>query len=53
MSPQVPLTISIINNELNKKFGVKNRKKAQTDVKNKLDFSYKKGGSITLKDESK
>ena len=48
--PQKPLTINIINNEITKSFGSKNRKRdIKTYLKKSLNYSYKKGGATTLK----
>ena len=49
-SLQKPLTIDIINNEITKSFGPKNRKRDIKEyLKKSLNYSYKKGGAITLK----
>ena len=51
--PQLPLTISNINEELSRNFGVKNRKREIKDyIKTNLNYSYKRGGSTTFKGES-
>ena len=48
--PQKPLTIDIINNEITKSFGYKNRKKdIKAYLKKSLNYSYKKEGVTTLK----
>ena len=48
--PQKPLTIDIINNEITKSFGAKNRKRdIKSYLKKSLNYSYKKGGATTFK----
>ena len=48
--PQKPLTIDIINNEITKSFGSKNRKRdIKAYLKKSLNYSNKKGGATTLK----
>ena len=42
--PQKPLTIDMINNEITKSFGAKNRKRdIKAYLKKSLNYSYKKG----------
>ena len=51
--PHLPLTISNINEELSRNFGVKNRKSKNKQLyKTNLNYSYKSGGSTTFKGRS-
>ena len=48
--PQIPLTIWKLNDQLNAKFELKDRKRdIKLFLKNLLNYSYKKGGSTTIK----
>ena len=47
---QKPLTTDIINNEITKSFGSKNRKRdIKAYLKKSLNYSYKKGRATTFK----
>ena len=51
--PQIPLTINSTNEETEKVFGSKDRKRdIKLYLKYWLNYSYKKGGADTLKGES-
>ena len=51
--PQIPLTIQSINEEVNKAFETKWRKREiKSFLKNSLNYSYKKGSAMTIKGAS-
>ena len=45
--PQIPFTISSINEKLNFHFSVKIKKDIKIYIKSEMEYSYKKGGSTT------
>ena len=48
--PQIPLTIKIINDEISKWFGAKDRRRDIKEyLKKSLKYSYKKKGATTFK----